>query len=400
MRRRWLAAALLLVVIGIAVWVAGARGCAPRRPSAARPSTAVRAEAGDAVVRLHTIPLYRSLLTAEALRQSTIESDGTLHIEVDLRELLRPRLRGLGLEEVSDILPASARGTIAISRSAGTASAAEIHESWIFPGPTPLLDLLDRSPSGEVVTAADDAIPGAPSARVRVRLAPSQLADPSFGGAALASWRNRADLVERVLGRPLRAEIAQDLAGPAAIGLYESADATEAEMILAVELKSSDRIRGLLETLFALAALSEHARVGRYRGVPTGSFIPASGGPGLALAVDGPLLLAATSLSRLEAAIDARREGRHHAVPAAPGSGLAASWSAASSSSFVAHGWARLARSAEDPAAVRAVAMATLRPEGEIGWRLEGHGPSAAITADPIVPFLRSVFRKRQREAD
>jgi len=243
-------------------------------------------------------------------------------------------------------------------------------------------------------------IPGAPSALVRVRLVPSRLADPSFGGAVLASWRDRASLAEKLLGRPLRAEIAEDLAGPAVFALYETSDDTEAEAVVAVELRRSDRLAGLLDMLFGLGALTERATVRRYRGVPTGSFASDSGGPGLAVAVDGPILFITTSRLRLESAIDARRMGSHRGGIAAVEADSSASWNAISASAFVAHGWARLARLADAPEFPRATSTATLWPEGVSGWRLEGRGPAPAITADPILPFLRSAFGRRQRKGD
>jgi hypothetical protein len=109
----------------------------------------------------------------------------------------------------------------------------------------------------------------------------------------------------------------------------------------------------------------------------------------------------ATSRARLESAIDARR------AVAPPDSGLlasdapGASWQAVSTSGFVRHGWARLSRSANETRdAPVAETFATLWPEGSTGWRLEGRGPSPAITADPVLPFFRSVLGGRQRGAD
>jgi hypothetical protein len=119
------------------------------------------------------------------------------------------------------------------------------------------------------------------------------------------------------------------------------------------------------------------------------------------LAVDGPILLVATSRARLESAIDARRAGpeRVGSLPTVAGDS-AASWNAVSVSSFVAHGWSRLARSVDDRKQGGATTRAALWPDGASGWRLEGSGPAPAITADPLVPFLRSVFGQRQREED
>ena len=164
--------------------------------------------------------------------------------------------------------------------------------------------------------------------------------------------------------------------------------------MVAVELRRSDRLAALLDMAFGLGALTERATVVRYRGVPTGSFRSETGGPGLALAVDGPILLAATSRARLESAIDARRRAPH--PPGITGD-PAASWSAVSESAFVAHGWARLAHGADAMNGHPGTRSAALWPEGDSGWRLTGHGPVPVISADPMVPFIRSVFGRRQR---
>jgi hypothetical protein len=269
-------------------------------------------------------------------------------------------------------------------------------ESWSFDGPAPVFDLLDRRSTDKMATLALDAIPGMPAAVVCVRLMPGRLADPSLGGAAFASWRDRANFVERLVGRPLRAEIAEDLAGPAVFALYETGDAAVAEAVLAVELRRSDRLAGLLDMLFGLGALTERVTIRRYRGVATGSLRSESGGLGVALAVDGPLLIAATSRARLESAIDERRRVKQLRAIVAAAADADASWSAVSESKFVAHGWARLTRSAYEPKADGATTTAALRPKGANGWLLEGHGPGPAISADPVLPFLRSVWGRRQ----
>jgi hypothetical protein len=115
--------------------------------------------------------------------------------------------------------------------------------------------------------------------------------------------------------------------------------------------------------------------------------------------VDGPLLVVATGRARLESAIDARRGLSHLREGVAASADTSAAWSAVSESSFVAHGWARLARS-PDVASRGGTTSATLRPDGAGKWRLEGHGSGPAIGADPVVPFLRSVLGGRQRDGD
>lgn len=351
-----------------------------------------------ALTLLQGIPLYRALLNSKALRSGQVDAEGILHVEVDLRAVLEPRLAAMGFPGGSELFPATARGTIDTRTAAGTTSTVGLRESWSFDGPAPVLDILDRTHVIPAATLALQAVPGTPSCLVRIRLMPRRLADPTLGGAVLASWRDRANFAERLLGHPVRAEIAEDLAGPAVFALYDGGDDTQAEAILALELRRSDRLSGLLDMLFGLGALSEHAAVVRYRGVSTGSFVPSAGGSGIALAIDGPILLVTSSRARLESAIDARREGSLlSGDPSAPGA-FDASWSAVSSSAFVRQSWARLARSTDEPKEAPIAAMtASLHPEGESGWRLDGYGPAPAITADPILPFLRSVFGRRQR---
>jgi hypothetical protein len=402
MTRRAAATLVVLLAVAVAVTSVAVKSCAQRRadrlgggpPRSGRPpDAAVRA-------RLRDIPLYRTLAGAEALRAGSIAGDGTLHVEVDPRALAEPRLAAAGLKGASEMLPPSARGTIATENAAGAPPVRAFRESWRFEGPAALLDLLDRSSTGRPATLALDALPGAPTAVVCVRLMPARLADPSLGGVALAPWRDRATFAEKLMGRPLRAEIAEDLAGPAVFALYETGDGTEADAVLVVELRRSDRLAGLLDMLFGLGALTERVSVRRYRGVATGSFRSESGGPAVALAVDGPVLVVATSRARLESTIDARRRVVHLRGGVAAVADPSASWSAVSESSFVAHGWARLARSADDPASRGARTSATLRAEGAGGWLLEGHGAGPAVGADPVVPFLRSVFGGRQRDGD
>ncbi len=403
MKRRAIVAGVVLLALAGAFAIYAVRSGAQRRMGRhGSPASGSGRPADEATVaRLQGIPFYRALLRGNALRSGSVDRDGTLHLEVDLRALVATRLNTLGFTDAAELLPLTARGTIVIESPNGATSARGLRESWILDAPAAVFDLLDRHPVGEGASLALDAIPGTPSALVRVRLSPSHLADPSFGGTALASWRDRAAIAEKLLGRPLRAEIAEDLAGPAVFALYDTEGDTEAEAILAVELRRSDRIAGLLDMLFALGALTERATVRRYRGIASGSFVSDSLRPGLALAVDGPILFVATSRARLESAIDARRAGpeRVGSLPAVAGDS-AASWNAVSASSFVAHGWSRLARSVDDQKRGSATTRAALWPEGSSGWRLEGSGPAPAITADPLLPFLRGVFGQRQREGD
>jgi len=400
MKRGALAAmtALAIAAIVAGVWVSRSRTAA-RRPGSAPepPSSRVTADAA-VLLRLRGIPLYRELADSGTVQAGSIDPDGTLHVEIDVQGFLGPRLAAWGWGDAVGSLPKRARGTIVFASAAGVAPAVLARESWSIPGRAPILDLLDRSPAEGGAGPAADALPGTPSAIVHARLVPSRLVDPSFGGDALAAWRDRAAIVETLLGRPIRSEVAEDLAGPAVFALYEPAGGAETEALAAFELRRSDRLAELLETLFGLGALTERANVRRYRGVATGSFLEGRGGPGLAVAVDGSLLLVASSRARLESAIDARRALVTGNRALTGVDETAAGWSSIAKSAFVAHGWARLARIADAGWTETATISASLRPEGADGWRLEGRGAAPAITADPIVPYLRSVWAKRQRE--
>jgi hypothetical protein len=390
LKRSALLAAAAFVVAAILVASATLSRCTRRHQNAPEIEVLSPSQPADdaAVALLRGIPLYRSFVGEKALRSGRVGDDGILSVEIDLRAILEPRLAAMGFPGGSEWFPRTATGTINPGQG----------ETWSFAGPAAALDLLDRAPAASAATAALAAIPGAPSSLVSIRLLPKRLADPNLGGSALASWRDRANFAERLLGRPVRSELAEDLAGPAVFALYEGDDDTQAEGILAVELRRSDRLSGLVDMLFGLGALTERAAVVRYRGVSTGSFVPKSGGAGIALAVDGPILLVASSRARLESAIDARRDGSVRGGNTAVTTALDASWSAVTTSAFVRHGWARLTRTADEPTEGTIATMsASLRPEGVSGWRLDGTGPAPAITADPILPFFRNALGGRQR---
>jgi hypothetical protein len=401
--RKWLVAGAAALLVGgaialVAVW--RPEGGHVERVESPRSVFTWPAEHA-ALVRLDEIALYRSVVKARALRSGRIDGDGILHVEFDLRAVVEPHLAAMGFPGGSELLPTSATGTITFERRSGIPQPGGLSESWSLSGPAPALDLLDRRPDVPSATTALDAIPGNPSALARMRLAAGCLADPQFGGAPLASWRDRVNLIESLLGRPLRVELAEDLAGPALFALYDGPEGDAPEAIAVAELRRSDRLASLLDMAFGLGALTERATVSRYRGVPTGSFGSRSGGTGIALAVDGPVIIVATSRARLESAIDARRDIVHPRSALAAAVDDDASWSAASTSRFVSRGWSHPARAANtETAEPIALTTATLRPEGPTGWRLEGHGSGPAITADPILPFLRAVLGRRQRGVD
>ncbi|HZN55647.1 MAG TPA: hypothetical protein VFB67_10045 [Candidatus Polarisedimenticolaceae bacterium] len=390
MSRRGIAAIAGLLILAIGIAYAVSRWRSPDRPDVP-PSTAATpsASAAEALARLRVVPWYRGALRAEAVRGGSVDPDGTVHIDIDPRALLAPRAGAEGAA-LRALLPPRARGTIELGE--------ELHEVWLLEGASPLLDLLDRKSAAGGLALARESIPGTPSAVVAARLAPARLADPRFGGEALASWRERVDLVERMFGRPLRAQLAEDLAGPVAFAVYDHAGTPGADALLAVALDRSDRIRQLLDAVFALGTLTDRATTRRYRDVAIGSFTPGSAGRGLAFAVDGRVLLVASSGTRLEEAIDARRAGAAPRALDGDEPGARASWSARTTSAFVAHGWSRLARAPESRRNPRPTMWAQIRPEGASSWRLESRGPDPAITADPLLPFLRSVLARRQRE--
>ena len=383
-------AALVAVAGAIALSIVSWRNGGLRRSP---PTTAPeRREPGSrepaALLRLQTIPLYRALARLDGLHSATLDSSGALHLDVDVRAIAAPRLTSLGLSGLAGLLPVSAQGTIVTKAALG---GLDISESWVLPGPVPLFDLLDRAPENGSFRVAWDAIPGKPSAVVRARLQPRRLLDETLGGPAFATWRDRVSLVEKLLDRPLREQFAKDLAGPVVVALFEGATGTDAEVLAAVELKRSDRISELFDTLLGLGALTPRATIARYRGVATGSYVADNGGPGLAVAVDGPILLVASSRALLESAIDKRRQPdsrpREPELQADDGS----SWSAVSSSAFVSEGWCRLVRCGTDTTQPSGTTTASLRPVGASGWRIDSRGSGPALVADPIVPYLRTL---------
>ena len=403
MTRRVGVALVGLAFAGVALGILAVRGGffrePPRRLGA--PSNRERGHVDPAALeRLRSIPFYRAFARDGVVLACTLDGGGAVHVELDVRAIVGPHLGSPGLSDVIDLLPASARGTIVIAAQSVVGLPVEIKESWLIPGPATALAILDRTPPTRASTLCRDALPGHPAAVVDVRLLPSRLGDDSFGGAALARWRDRAALAEQLFGRPLRSVLAEDVSGPAAFALYDSGRGDDAEALLAVELRRSDRIAGWLDTLFGLGALTDRASIDRYRGVATGSFASGSQGLGVALAVDGPLLLVATSRARLESAIDARRSGAARPSAERAEKDVTASWRAVTASAFAARGWCRLARCPSEPAPSSGTMSASLRPEGASDWRLEGDGPAPAITADPVVPFLRSVLGRRQRGGD
>ncbi|HEX4825528.1 MAG TPA: hypothetical protein VFV19_14590 [Candidatus Polarisedimenticolaceae bacterium] len=374
---RRLAATLALVVLviaAVAVWRFAVRGTAPD------------AHPGDPHALLRTVPYYRSIVPAGALLAAERTSDGTLRLDLAPPALLRERLTEHGLSKLGDALPARARGEI---RANG--------ESWRLDDAA-VFSLLDRDVRGPSSSALWGTLPGTPSAVEAARIVPARLADPDFGGAALDDWRARADLAERVLGRPLRAQLAEDLGGLVLFALYEPPPGGAPEALVAVELKRSDRLRSLFDTVFALAALTDRASIARYRDVPVGLFRAASAGGRLAMAIDGDAAFVARSERLVHEAIDAHRGSPATSPLVARAQALSATWCAVSESAYVTHGWARLAR--ESASADLPHGESLLLADGSTGWRLIGSGPGPAIAADPVVPFVRGVLGAAQRGAD
>ncbi len=392
MRRPARAAVLALVVAGI---VAGFLVMCPdawRDLSPSTPGGLFRRAKGvrepEALSRLSSIPFYRALARSDGLRVATLDGDGRLHVEIDVRALAAPHLRAVGWVGLTDLLPASATGTIEQAGGPGSVS----HEWWEFTAPAPLLDVLDRSPVEATPGIAWSAVPQGADATLELRLRPGAVSDPSLGGDALAAWRERIELVEKLLGRDIRGELAADLAGPIVVAIYDKAG--ELDALAIVPLVRSDRVSGLLQTVFGLGALTDRAAIRSYREVTTGSF-GADPGLKISVAVDGPLFIAATSQGRLESAIDARRLDPSRRTTS-PGTGTDVAWSARSTSEFVEQGWCRLAHCAVDSRTPHRETHAVLRPSGQAGWRLEGAGAAPAITADPLVPILMSVAGRRR----
>jgi len=391
MTRRTGASLLLLaaiVALALAAYVLR-RSPRPEVPRTSGPEVAASAAGGQALAVFGEIPMYQEMLRGAAVHRADRDREGTIHVDLDLPALLKPRLSDRGLDALCDGLPRSAQGEI---RPDGS-------ERWVLDGEAPMLAVLDPHPGDRTGSSAWSSIPGEPSAIAAARIIPARLAQPDFGGPALTDWRARVDIAEKVLGRPLRRELAEDLGGLAVFALYEPTPGREPSALVAVELNRSDRLRSLFDTMFALAALTERATIHRHRDVPVGFLRSPATGAGWAIAIDGDALLLARSSHLVEAAIDARRRRGSDTPLVARARALRASWGAISESAFVARGWARVARAVAS-GDVSGRTESVLTAEGPSSWRLTGTGPRPAITADPVVPFLRTVWRPAQRGAD
>jgi hypothetical protein len=394
MTRRARATLLLAVAVGAVLVVLAGRSFR----LAQRGSTGTAAMARDAMDLLGRTPFYRAALHRDAIRRAARDADGALRLTIDLRALAGTRLGEHGWGRIEEALPPSAEGEIRLASSPAD-SAVIAEDNWTVEG-TALFDLLDRDAGSAAESPVWRAVPGEPSAVAAVRIVPARISESEFGGPALADWRARADIAEKVLGRPLRAALAQDLGGLAVFALYEPVSGREPDALLAVELKRSDRLRSLFDTVFALGALTERATIQRYREIPIGTIRSQVAGTGWAVAIDGDVLVIARSGRLVQASIDAHRTPRAPTPLLARAGTLGTSWCAVSDSAFVAHGWARLAREGAGSAGGITKAEASLIPEGASAWRLTGHGPAAAITADPVVPFVRGLLAPAHRGAD
>jgi hypothetical protein len=394
-RRLGAALALAVLAVGVAALVVGVRRARGASPGRTRSIDASPRGRGEPPAALADVRFYGSVLMGDAVRRAERAADGAIRVDLDLSALLRPRLADRGLDALTEGLPRRATGVI---RLAGRGIAGE---EWRLDGEAPLLQILDRQPDDRRLSRAWAAIPGDPTAIAAWRLQPERLADSEFGGAPLADWRARADIAERVLGRPLRAELAEDLGRLAVFALYDAPPGREPGGLLAVELKRTDRLRSLLDTMFALATLTQRATIQRYRDVPIGYLRASPSAPGWGIAIDGEVLLISRSSQLLETAIDARRRPGADRPLVAAARAMRSSWTAVSESAFVAHAWSRIARERPLQEGTPAPRVASrLLAEGTASWRLIGVGPEPVVTADPVVPFLRSVMAAGQGAGD
>ena len=367
----------------------------PIEPAPLEATFELRAPTGspEALARLGEIRGYDDMLRRGAVRSARLAANGSVQFTLELRAWARARLAPFHREPWAELVPA--RVHVAIAPAGGK----RWKETWRFdPEDSGMLDLLDPRLAGAVSSSLSAGVPAAPVSIARIRVDAAQLARPDLGGGALRPLRERLDLAESVLGRPFRREMAEDLEGSALFALYDDAGNGRPDGVALFALKRSDRVRALAETAFALASLTEAGSVHRYRDVMTGSWAPRGGGRGLAVAVDGDVLLAATSRSRLEAAIDRRRSSEHGlAEPAEPSEDRTA-WAAHSASAFVGRGWDRILGSAELGAPPVSESHAVISREGD-RWVLRGDGPRPALAADPVIPFLRSLFAPSRQRA-
>jgi hypothetical protein len=312
---------------------------------------------------LETSRSYRGVLSDSILRGARPVSEREVEVELDPRENARLHAEGRAHPTLVGLLPSVARGRIVLLGED------RVSESWRLACPDGCaLDLLDRDPPAGAPSAAWSVAPRRCRAVAWFALDTRRLADPTLGGEGLAPLRERVDAVERLIGRPLREELARGLVGTGIVAIEEREPPRGPRVLVALDLREADRVRALVDLFVALAIVGGRGEVLHHRDVAVG--VVGAPGRGGALAIDGPLLLLSDEPGAVTGAIDRRRAAGSAPASPPPSFGrFRGSW--------------RAERTA--PPAV----TATLTREG-IWWWLRGEGASPAVTADPALPYVRS----------
>ena len=369
MSLRGLATVLAILTLAVATsWgVARLRREASGPRIRIEPPSASPAEIAEAVAVLDGSPAYRGALRPAMARGARATSPQVVVVDLDPREVARTRPELRGHPTLVGILPTVAHGRIE------RLDPALVEESWRLGCPDGCaLDLLDRDPP-----------PGAPSAAWSVR-PPSSIAiawfafdagrldDPHLGGDGLAGVRERVEVFEKFLNRPIRSELSAALSGTGIAALEGRGPGGAAHLLVALDLARADRARAVVDLLVSLAVVAGRGEVRRHRDVAVG--VVGTRARGAAIAVDGSLLLLSDDPGVLTAAIDRRRAVGIAATPPPSFASFRGSWRAERASPY-------------------AVA-ATLQRDG-VSWWLKGRGASPAVTADPVWGALRSLAGPR-----
>lgn len=355
----------------------------------------------EALRHLDDASPHRALLRHAGLAEARWDRGGWIDVSLDPRSVARSAAAARGAGSYVGLLPTSARGRIRLAPSPQDAKAPAVSDAWRLACPDGcLLDLLAREPARGCPSGGWAVVPSDATATAWFALDASRLGDPSLGGEGLAPVRRRIASLETILGRPIREELAADLAGTGVLALSEPQSRSGPRTVAALDLARADRVRDLLDTLVSIAVLADRATIRRHRDVA----LAVLGRPGrevaLVAAVDGSLLLLADDVAGMEAALDRRRAGSG-ADPAARRelSRREGSFRAESRSPYVARSWWELLDGAKGPdrGAPGALPGAAWLSRDGAGWWLRGEGSSPAIAADPVVPAIRSWLRRLQR---
>lgn len=272
-----------------------------------------------------------------------------------------------------------------------------LRERWIVSCPSPCaLALLDPEGLQDVPARGWASVPPDADALAWFLVDPSALE-----GATLERAWPGWTAAERFLDMPLRAALAEVLAGPAVVALQNPKNDGSPRLLVAFDLRNVSAARSALDRVFALGVLSEALEIARYRGVLIGSWRPPSRSSlAPAVAVDGDVLLMALHADDLRDAIDRRRAGGAGAAIARrrlEDLGIG-SWKAWSHSAFLADSWEEIlsGRESRDRSSAFDV-TAVGRFESDL-WVFRSEGGAPLLAAESLLPTARAVARVLRRQ--